>query len=89
MERRGRGPPWTGSREEALGGGVGPHGEEVQGPLDEGEWGDVGRQLDVEMGREVDGLEGVAGLRSCRKSHQYPCPDKSVRTAVRRTQVAP
>ena len=38
--------------------GVGPHGEEGKGPLDEG---DVGIQLDVEMGREVDGLEGVAG----------------------------
>ena len=34
------------SREEALGGG-GPHGEEGEGPLDEGEWGDVGRQLDT------------------------------------------
>ena len=40
--------------------GVGPHGEEGEGPLDEGEWEDVGRQLDVEMEREVDGLEGVA-----------------------------
>ena len=39
---------------------MGPHGEEGEGPLDEGEWEDVGRQLDVEMGREVDGLEGVA-----------------------------
>ena len=28
---------------------MGPHGEEVEGSLDEGEWGDVGRQLDVEM----------------------------------------
>ena len=42
--------------------GVGPHGEEEEGPLDEGEWGDVGRLLDVEMGREVDGLEGMAGV---------------------------
>ena len=39
---------------------MGPHGEEGEGPLDEGECEDVGRQLDVEMGREVDGLEGVA-----------------------------
>ena len=25
---------------------MGPHGEEGEGPLDEREWGDVGRQLD-------------------------------------------
>ena len=59
MERRGRGPPWTGKGarevERRFLEGVGPHGEEGEGPLDEG---DVGRQLDVEMG---DGLEGVAG----------------------------
>ena len=26
---------------------MGPHGEEGEGPLDEREWGDVGRQLDT------------------------------------------
>ena len=59
--------PQSGNGEEGKGSSLDREGKEVErkllegeGSLDEGEWGDVGRQLDVEMGREVDELEGVA-----------------------------